>query len=376
MKFDFVLTRPIEIRTPFQALSVPLVARVYKRGFDGQLLGKADPWLNMVKQLPTAQDKMRLMWKLAAHIMMHGINLPTQQGLVSLAYGGAKTKLFHFNPKNPQSLHYWVLDRFKKFGYEPEVGAVMDSLIKTNDIVIDAGSNSGYFPLFIASKHGFNGVIHAFEPVPSAAKELNSILQETGLYSRVSLHTSALWNQTADGALFISDNLHTGLAEVHADTKGDIKLCTLDSFNLSPSLIKADVEGSEYNLFVGAHETITKHKPTIVYESYIDPKLGPVSSDASPHDFLQDMGYTLFQPCWRKHDGEKSFLQPTPVNSIAEAQELVLVPFNAKNRDKGPAKINVVAIHEDRIVSLQPNFRSETWHHQGAPIKLVPALQM
>jgi FkbM family methyltransferase len=375
MDNDFILTRSVKLRNPFQAISIPLTARAYKKGYDGQLLGKADPWQELLKQFPSSHEKIRLLWKLTAHAMMRCPLLRNSKGQVFLS-AQEKSGSFRFNASNPQSLHYWVLDRFTKFGYEPEVGAIMDALIGPKDIVVDAGTNSGYFPLFIASRPEFKGMIHAFEPVAGVVEELQDILRDTGFGRCVNVHASALWDRRETGAMRIADDLHTGLAEVHAAPQGTVKLLPLDSWYLAPSFIKADVEGSEYAVFAGARKTIAKHTPAIVYESYIDPQLGPVAGGASPHDLLQDMGYTLFQPCWRKREGTQVFLQPTPVDSVRPFQELTLVPFDAQNRSKGPAKINVLAVHEEKLGRLREIFQTEKWEHQNRPQILAPALRI
>jgi len=52
----------------------------------------------------------------------------------------------------------------------------------------------------------------------------------------------------------------------HVVAGKDIKMITLDSLNLTPDFIKIDVEGMEYDVLVGAKETIERYKPYILIE--------------------------------------------------------------------------------------------------------------
>lgn len=77
---------------------------------------------------------------------------------------------------------------------------------------------------------------------------------------------------------------------------GDIPMRTLDSFNLQKvDFIKADCEGFEENVFLGAGETIRKWKPVIIVEQkrLMATRFGLQPLGAVK--LLQKMGYAVVQ---------------------------------------------------------------------------------
>jgi len=66
-----------------------------------------------------------------------------------------------------------------------------------------------------------------------------------------------------------------------------IVIKTLDSFNLSPDLIKIDTQGYEMNVLRGAVNTITRHKPTFLIECEYKKQFREVDL------FLSQLGYKL-----------------------------------------------------------------------------------
>ena len=74
-----------------------------------------------------------------------------------------------------------------------------------------------------------------------------------------------------------------------------VEVKTLDSFNFNPEFIKIDVEGFEYQVLLGAQETLRNHRPILLIEG-----LAP-NDDA--HNLLQQYGYDIF-----KFDEHKFYL--------------------------------------------------------------------
>jgi FkbM family methyltransferase len=66
-----------------------------------------------------------------------------------------------------------------------------------------------------------------------------------------------------------------------------IVIKTLDSFNLSPNLIKIDTQGYEMNVLQGAVNTILKSKPVLLIECEYKKNIREVNN------FLLQFGYTL-----------------------------------------------------------------------------------
>jgi hypothetical protein len=66
-----------------------------------------------------------------------------------------------------------------------------------------------------------------------------------------------------------------------------IVIKTLDSFNLSPNLIKIDTQGYEMNVLHGAVNTIIQYKPIFLIECEYKKQLREIDI------FLSNLGYTL-----------------------------------------------------------------------------------
>jgi FkbM family methyltransferase len=66
-----------------------------------------------------------------------------------------------------------------------------------------------------------------------------------------------------------------------------VEIQTLDSFQLQPDFIKIDVEGFEYQVLLGAKETIKNFRPILLIEG--------VAQGDSIHQLLQDWGYAIYQ---------------------------------------------------------------------------------
>src|SRR5262245_38215202 len=75
---------------------------------------------------------------------------------------------FHFEENIPggiDRIHPFGPDLNNPHGYEPELMHLLDLLVPDDGTFLDVGAHWGYFSAFLGSRPGFNGVIHAFDPV-------------------------------------------------------------------------------------------------------------------------------------------------------------------------------------------------------------------
>lgn len=161
----------------------------------------------------------------------------------------------------------------------------MAPYLNSDSVVFDIGGNIGYHTVAFANTAK---EVHSFEP-----NNQNFVLLEknTDQLDNVYLYNCACSSE--DGVTFIGDY---DTAEPGNYGKCEIsptgQLCRtfkIDSLNVpAPTLIKIDVEGHELAVFVGAQETIIKHKPVIFYEN--------MHSNDSPtiYDFLTHQGYNIY----------------------------------------------------------------------------------
>lgn len=131
--------------------------------------------------------------------------------------------------------------------------------IKDGDVVIDAGANVGAYSF--AFKDKASEVI-CFEPNPKAFECLKYNLSK---FDNVFLMNSALGIEPGKG--IIIDNENAGASFVNLNTKGNIRVSTIDIFNIPKvDFIKIDVEGFELKVLQGAIKTIQKFKPKLYIE--------------------------------------------------------------------------------------------------------------
>lgn len=159
---------------------------------------------------------------------------------------------------------------------------------------VDVGAHVGMWSMQLAKR--FQRV-EAFEPVPEhrACFDRNMLRpysqedDEGGWYAGVSLHACALGDH--EGLVRI-DTAPTSSGDSKVGGPGDIRLCTLDSFNLHEvDFIKLDCEGYEYFALKGGEATIRRDGPTIIVEQ--KPGRGQQFglTETAAVDWLKSLGY-------------------------------------------------------------------------------------
>jgi FkbM family methyltransferase len=171
--------------------------------------------------------------------------------------------------------------------WEPAESAVLFSLATPGATIVDAGANLGYYTLSLARLVGATGQIFAFEPeagnflVLSANVLLwKSLGEELG---QVSLFHAALSNARQQLKLQLHPR-NFGFHQIQANPAAneaftDIQGVTLDEvleshFDRSAGalrILKADVQGHELPILLGAERTIATQRPVLCleFEPYI-----------------------------------------------------------------------------------------------------------
>lgn len=179
--------------------------------------------------------------------------------------------------------------------------------------ILDIGAQSGCFSL--AAKFYPNTSWHSFEPdywnrrILTTNINLNSI-------KNVKVYEEALSNQVGDSTLTIC-HFHKGLNTLG---KNITRFCKEDSFefpvktntidnlflNTQIDLIKIDTEGSEYNILIGARNTIEKYKPKILLE-YEERNLNQCGHNIEDlNKFIEEINYEI---TWISESGRDVFIE-------------------------------------------------------------------
>jgi FkbM family methyltransferase len=160
---------------------------------------------------------------------------------------------------------------------EPNEFFFLDRLIKPGMIVVDAGAHEGTFTIFFSAKVGSKGAVLAFEP---SRREMRCLKRNISInrMSNIACFECALGDEVGTASFIISEQEHSGLntlgrliydAKVVETTT--VELATLDSVLKDRKarrldFIKADVEGAELRVLLGASETFDQLRPMLMLE--------------------------------------------------------------------------------------------------------------
>jgi FkbM family methyltransferase len=159
--------------------------------------------------------------------------------------------------------------------HEPNTVEVFRQLVRPGMTVVDIGANRGYFAVFLDGLVGPDGIVYAFEPVPSTFRALERALDYNGC-SRVIAVQKAVSDQNAPTTVFLGTSHY--MSSMDLDWAGraggtvQVPGVRLDSFFESeggqPHFIKMDIEGGGVFALPGMSRLIQEHSPYLLLESH------------------------------------------------------------------------------------------------------------
>jgi FkbM family methyltransferase len=340
-----LLVKGIQRRNPFSLVSLPLLGRVWRY--------PSEKW--------TSPDKNILFgapFKLFFALFRKAIPIKSLGTFELKLQSGARQ--IRFDARNSQ--YCALYETHFACGYETEVGALLDLLVPDDGVFVDVGSNWGYFPLYLSSRPGFRGLIHAFEPFPSTYADLCSVIEQAQLNTLIKAHQMALSDRIGHASMRLPDFTSTGLATVEHDEKGNqrgaIPTGRLDDIRTETlSAIKVDVEGMESAVLRGGLQLLAQHRPFVIFENtraFDDP-----ARTLEPFRILEKLGYEFFQPGWLERDdfaiGGDFWAQESPKEPFG-LNKLVLAPLSPADRFLRQPHMNVLACHQSRRDLLLSQF--------------------
>jgi FkbM family methyltransferase len=187
--------------------------------------------------------------------------------------------------------------------FEPDVRIKIQSLLRPQDIVIDAGANFGFHSLIAARLVGASGRVFAFEPLPRAYRCLKRNLALNGIENVVA-ENLALGDRESIAPIYTFTDQPDTHASMYAAVGGvseafECRVITLDSYvqdNLPDRrirLIKLDVEGYELTVLKGASSVLDQMRPDLIVE--FNPRTSAAAGYTQQElmDFLVQRGYSL-----------------------------------------------------------------------------------
>lgn len=201
-------------------------------------------------------------------------------------------------------------------GHEPEIKATYETLMRRVGFprrVFDVGANYGIHSLLFMV-HGIDVI--AFEPNPACHWYYDRLERHNDVKYR--LEPLALGSRECKLELCYPEK-DSWLGTTHPDRMRElppeaelqriqVSCITLDSYvrhsNLIPDLIKLDAEGSEYEILLGAADTLGAFRPLVIFECWKNRTREQIWR------LLEDMGYVM---------ARLPLLSPTGISPIAKS---------------------------------------------------------
>lgn len=214
-----------------------------------------------------------------------------------------------------QIRHHFTGDRFRLHSYlhkgywyhgknrERRSLEICQQAIRPGDTVIEVGGHIGYLSLFFSQLVGELGQVHVFEP---GLNNLPYIEQNIRSQHNITLVRKAAGNHNGVATFYMEnlagqnnslvkdfDGLQRNLQNAFDNgvriTEAQVEVIRMDDYaaqtRIVPSFIKIDVEGFEFEVLDGLHETM-EHRPVLFVEVQ------------RQHDrvweFFESHGYRLF----------------------------------------------------------------------------------
>lgn len=168
-------------------------------------------------------------------------------------------------------------------------------MYKPGTDILDIGGNIGFNALMFSDY----GPVHTFEPLFHSVITKN--LNQNVLRHPVQMYPVGLSNVVSNVSMFLPKPQDFGftnyggssmtLSESHKE-QGSVIVPTVrldDVYSGTPSIVKLDVEGHEFEVLLGAENTIRTHKPSMYVEIF--------DFDNSPVvPWLKNLGYNTVVP--------------------------------------------------------------------------------
>lgn len=149
--------------------------------------------------------------------------------------------------------------------YSEQEVAFLCSLLNPGDVVVEAGANIGTITVPMAHAVGETGTVKAFEPQFDIFQMLEENLRNNALGS---VPVQLALGRMSGEAHYSLDQGNTGAVEMKASGDYPVDVLRLDNMKMSRlDLLKADVEGMETDVLLGARETISRCRPLLYVEN-------------------------------------------------------------------------------------------------------------
>jgi FkbM family methyltransferase len=182
--------------------------------------------------------------------------------------------------------------------YEPELVEKFCSLIADGMTVIDVGAHVGIYSLLASAKVGSCGKVVAIEPSPANARLLKQHLSvnqcrnveviEAAVADKQGQIVFKYRPKATDPGSFANSMAYDISGE-----NANVQVRTLDDIcgDLSPAIIKIDVEGAELLALRGAKQSLVRHRPTVIVAVHPEPMRTLGTSPNQLMSYMRSLDY-------------------------------------------------------------------------------------
>ena len=188
----------------------------------------------------------------------------------------------------------YVGKSFEEYGEFSEGEAkIFREILQPGMTVLDVGANIGAHTVPMSKEVGDSGMVIAFEPQRIVFQNLCANVSLNSLTNVRTIHAAV---GRSDSQVFIPDIDYSkegnfGGIELGEYESGEVvKVIPIDSLQLNRcDFIKADVEGFEIEVLLGAKKTIKTYKPVLYIENDRKEKAEELLG------LIRSLGYTIYQ---------------------------------------------------------------------------------
>ena len=198
---------------------------------------------------------------------------------------------------------------------EIEQKYIIEKIINPSDVILDLGSNIGYYALIFKKIINHKNII-LIEPSPTNFSLLKKNLDLNG-FNGIETHLAAISNADSSKEFYVSEMSNLNSFHVEDKDLNNYKKIMVNSYTLTTllngrkiDLIRMDVEGHEVSIFSSLIIYINKYgfKPSILYEPHIS-KYTKENNMSEQLKQLFNLGYSLKVAASSSNEANNIFLK-------------------------------------------------------------------
>ncbi len=154
---------------------------------------------------------------------------------------------------------------------EPEQTAAMAWAIKAGGVFFDIGANVGYYTILASRLVGSGGKVVAFEPLP---RNIEFLRQHIDLNAAANVTLKPFAVSEKKGIVRFALGPDSAMGHIGDEGELEVATTTIDDIvselDITPDVMKIDVEGAEREVFLGAASMFETAKPVIFLSTHSD----------------------------------------------------------------------------------------------------------